>query len=69
MMTTYKLYNGDWRTVVMYMFPSTYNDYNLYDISVQCGVPDLACDVNKLYYIYYLYLLSFLVLHWTFVMS
>ena len=24
-----------------------------------CGVPDLACDVNKLYYIYYLYLLSF----------
>ena len=26
---------------------------------MQCGVPDLACDVNKLYYIYYLYLLSF----------
>ena len=26
---------------------------------MQCGVPDFACDVNKLYYIYYLYLLSF----------
>ena len=26
---------------------------------MQCGVPDLACDVNKLYYIDYLYLLSF----------
>ena len=40
----------------IYMACTNYSILNY--ISVQCGVPNLACDVNKLY-IYYLYLLSF----------